>query len=91
MARRLTLEGAKVKLVAELMPYSGGLKRNIVQCLDDYDIPLRLSHTVVDIQGRERVEGVTIAQVMNIFARFRYRRNLFLRYLAFIGWLNSRE
>ena len=45
------------------MPYSGGLKRNIVQCLDDYDIPLRLSHTVVDIQGRERVEGVTIAQV----------------------------
>ena len=63
MARRLTLEGAKVKLVAELMPYSGGLKRNIVQCLDDYDIPLRLSHTVVDIQGRERVEGVTIAQV----------------------------
>lgn len=49
MARRLTLEGAKVKLVAELMPYSGGLKRNIVQCLDDYDIPLRLSHTVVDL------------------------------------------
>ena len=63
MARRMTLEGAKVKCVAELMPYSGGLKRNIVQCLDDYGIPLKLSHTVVDIQGKERVTGVTIAQV----------------------------
>ena len=63
MARRMTLEGAKVKVVAELMPYSGGLKRNIVQCLDDYGIPLKLSHTVVDIQGTERVTGVTIAQV----------------------------
>lgn len=63
MARRMTLEGAKVKLVAELLPYSGGLKRNIVQCLDDFDIPLKLSHTVVDIKGKERVEGVTIAQV----------------------------
>lgn len=63
MARRMTLEGAKVKAVAELMPYSGGLKRNIVQCLQDYDIPLMLSHTVVDIQGKERVEGVTIAKV----------------------------
>lgn len=63
MARRLTLEGAKVKVVAEIMPYSGGLKRNIVQCLDDYGIPLRLSHTVVNIKGQERVEGVTIAQV----------------------------
>lgn len=63
MARRLTLEGANVKVVAELMPYSGGLKRNIVQCLDDYDIPLKLSHTVIDIQGKERVEGVTLAQV----------------------------
>lgn len=63
MARRMTLEGAKVKVVAELMPYSGGLKRNIVQCLQDFDIPLKLSHTVVDIKGRDRVEGVTIAQV----------------------------
>lgn len=63
MARRMTLEGAKVKVVAELMPYSGGLKRNIVQCLDDYGIPLKLSHTVVDIRGKERVTGVTIAQV----------------------------
>ncbi len=63
MARRLTLEGAKVKVVAELMPYSGGLKRNIVQCLDDFGIPLKLSHTVVDIRGRKRVEGVTIAAV----------------------------
>lgn len=63
MARRMTLEGAKVKAVAELMPYSGGLKRNIVQCLQDFDIPLLLSHTVVDIKGKERVEGVTIARV----------------------------
>lgn len=63
MARRMTLEGAHVQAVAELMPYSGGLKRNIVQCLQDYHIPLLLSHTVVDIQGRERVEGVTIAKV----------------------------
>ena len=63
MARRMTLEGAKVKLVAELMPYSGGLKRNIVQCLDDFNIPLKLSHTVVDIQGKERVESVTTAKV----------------------------
>ena len=65
MARRMTLEGAEVQVVAELMPYSGGLKRNIVQCLDDYGIPLKLSHTVVDIQGKERVEGVTLARVEN--------------------------
>lgn len=63
MARRMTLEGAKVKVVAELMPYSGGLKRNIVQCLNDFDIPLKLSHTVIDIEGKERVEAVTIAEV----------------------------
>ena len=63
MARRMTLEGAKVKVVAELMPYSGGLKRNIVQCLEDFHIPLKLSHTVVDIQGKERVTGVTLAEV----------------------------
>jgi len=63
MARRMTLEGARVKVVAELMPYSGGLKRNIVQCLDDYGIPLKLSHTVVDIKGDKRLEGVTIAKV----------------------------
>ncbi len=63
MARRMTLEGAHVQVVAELMPYSGGLKRNIVQCLDDFGIPLKLSHTVVDIQGRERLTGVTLAQV----------------------------
>ena len=63
MARRMTLEGAEVKVVAELMPYSGGLKRNIVQCLDDFGIPLKLSHTVVDIEGKERVEAVTIAEV----------------------------
>ncbi|MCI6631301.1 MAG: FAD-dependent oxidoreductase [Lachnospiraceae bacterium] len=63
MARRMTLEGAKVKVVAELMPYSGGLKRNIVQCLDDYGIPLKLSHTVVDIDGKERLKGITLAEV----------------------------
>ena len=63
MARRMSLEGAKVKCVAEVMPYSGGLKRNIVQCLNDFDIPLLLSHTVVDIKGKERVESVVIAKV----------------------------
>ena len=63
MARRMTLEGAKVKLVAELLPYSGGLKRNIVQCLDDFNIPLHLSHTVVKIHGKKRVTGITIAKV----------------------------
>ena len=63
MARRMTLEGAKVHAVCELMPYSGGLARNIEQCLNDFGIPLKLSHTVVEIHGRERVEGVTIAKV----------------------------
>ena len=63
MARRLTLEGAKVLAVCEIMPYSGGLARNIVQCLDDFGIPLKLSHTVVQIHGRDRVEGVTVAAV----------------------------
>ena len=63
MARRMTFEGAIVKVVAELMPFSGGLKRNIVQCLDDYGIPLKLSHTVIDIEGKERVSAVTIAKV----------------------------
>ena len=63
MARRMTLEGAEVKVVAELMPFSGGLKRNIVQCLDDFGIPLKLSHTVVAIKGKERLEGITLAQV----------------------------
>ncbi|SHE68667.1 NAD(P)/FAD-dependent oxidoreductase [Alkalibacter saccharofermentans] len=63
MARRMTLEGAKVKCVLELMPYSNGLTRNIVQCLDDYDIPLRLSHTVVSVHGDKRLEGITVAKV----------------------------
>ncbi len=63
MARRMTLEGAKVKAVCELMPYSGGLARNIEQCLNDFGIPLMLSHTVVEIHGRERLEGVTIGKV----------------------------
>ena len=62
MARRMTLEGAEVKAVAELMPYSGGLKRNIVQCLNDFDIPLYLSHTVSEIQGRDRVERVVVSE-----------------------------
>ncbi len=63
MARRMTLEGGKVEAVLELLPYSGGLKRNIVQCLDDFDIPLYLSHTVIEIRGKERVEGVVTAEV----------------------------
>ena len=63
MARRMTLEGADVKMVVEIMPYSGGLKRNIVQCLDDFNIPLKLSHTVTKIHGKTRVSGVTIAKV----------------------------
>ena len=63
MARRMTLEGAKVHAVCELMPYSGGLARNIEQCLNDFDISLKLSHTVVNIHGKERLEGVTIAKV----------------------------
>ncbi len=63
MARRMTLEGAKVLACVELMPYSGGLQRNIVQCLDDFNIPLYLSHTITDIEGKNRVEGVTIAKV----------------------------
>jgi NADPH-dependent 2,4-dienoyl-CoA reductase/sulfur reductase-like enzyme len=63
MARRMTLEGAKVKVVCEVMPYSGGLQRNIVQCLEDFDIPLRLSCTVIQVHGEDRVTGVTIADV----------------------------
>ncbi len=63
MARRMTLEGAKVLACVEVMPYSGGLNRNIVQCLHDYDIPLYLSHTVTDIRGRNRVEQVVVSQV----------------------------
>ncbi|MDP0494504.1 MAG: FAD-dependent oxidoreductase [Fusobacterium sp. JB021] len=63
MARRMTLEGAKVEAVVELMPFSGGLARNIAQCLNDYDIPLYLSHTIIDIKGKDRLESVTIAEV----------------------------
>ena len=61
MARRMTLEGAKVKMVVEIQDHSGGLKRNIIQCLRDFDIPLKLSHTVTGIQGKDRVEGVYVA------------------------------
>lgn len=63
MARRMRLEGANVHAVVEIMPYSGGLKRNIVQCLDDFDIPLKLGHTITNIEGKERVKKVTIAKV----------------------------
>ncbi len=63
MARRMVLEGANVKAVCELMPYSNGLVRNVVQCLDDYDIPLKLSHTITFIHGKDRLEGVTVAKV----------------------------
>ena len=63
MARRMTLQGAKVLACVEIMPYSSGLNRNIVQCLEDYNIPLLLSHTVTDIRGRDRLEGVTVAKV----------------------------
>jgi NADPH-dependent 2,4-dienoyl-CoA reductase/sulfur reductase-like enzyme len=63
MARRMTFEGATVKAVVELEPFSSGLKRNVVQCLDDYNIPLKLSHTVVNIKGKDRLAGVTIAKV----------------------------
>ncbi|WP_261830586.1 NAD(P)/FAD-dependent oxidoreductase [Inconstantimicrobium mannanitabidum] len=63
MARRMTLEGAKVKAVVELMPYSNGLNRNIVQCLEDYDIPLYLSHTIIDVEGKTRLNKVVIAKV----------------------------
>lgn len=63
MARRMALEGANVKMVVELMPYSSGLKRNIVQCLDDYNIPLKLSHTIIDIEGKDRLEAVIVAAV----------------------------
>ena len=63
MARRMTLEGAKVHAVCEIMPYSGGLVRNIEQCLNDFNIPMMLKHTVVEVHGNERVEGVTIAKV----------------------------
>lgn len=63
MARRMTLEGAKVKKVCELLPFSGGLKRNIVQCLDDYNIPLELSTTVIEVHGKDRLTGVTTAKV----------------------------
>ena len=63
MARRMTLEGAKVEAVCELMPYSGGLARNIEQCLNDFNIPLKLSHTIVKIHGKDRVCGVTVAEI----------------------------
>lgn len=63
MARRMTFEGAKVKAVVELLPYSSGLKRNIVQCLNDYNIPLMLNHTISKIHGKDRLEGITVVEV----------------------------
>ena len=74
MARRMTLEGAKVLAVVEIMPYSNGLNRNLVQCLEDYDIPLYLSHTVTDIRGKRRVEQVVVSKVDENRARFRERK-----------------
>lgn len=70
MARRMTLEGAKVHAVAEIMPYSSGLKRNIVQCLEDYHIPLFLEHTIVKILGKDRVEGSSSLKSIKIESRF---------------------
>lgn len=67
MARRMTLEGAKVKAVVEIMPYSSGLNRNIAQCLEDYGIPLFLSHSISCVHGKDRVTGVTIAQIDSSF------------------------
>ena len=74
MARRMTLEGAKVLACVELMPYSGGLNRNIVQCLNDFDIPLYLSHTVTDVRGKDRLEQVTVSKVDETAARSPARR-----------------
>ena len=92
MARRMTLQGAKVLACVELMPYSSGLNRNIVQCLQDYDIPLMLSHTVIDIQGRERLSGVTVAQVdREPPAHPRHGEALRLRYAASVRGPDSRK
>lgn len=77
MARRMTLEGAKVLGVAELMPYSNGLNRNIVQCLHDYDIPLYLSHTITDIKGKDRLEQITIQQVDSEFSSIEGTQKVF--------------
>ena len=78
MARRMTFEGAKVKAVVEIMPYSSGLNRNIVQCLNDFDIPLYFSHTVVDIKGKDRVTGVVVAEVDEKLQPKRKRKRSFL-------------
>lgn len=78
MARRMSLEGTKVEAVCEIMPYSGGLTRNIVQCLEDFNIPLYLSHTVAEIHGKERVEGVTIAAVDKTAVLLKKPRERFL-------------
>jgi len=78
--------------VAEIMPYSNGLTRNVVQCLEDFDIPLLLNHTVVYIHGKDRVEGVTIAQVdENLKPYTCYGKILFLRYIATFRRLDSRK
>lgn len=73
MARRMSLEGCKVQAVLEICPFSNGLTRNIVQCLNDYNIPLYLSHTIVKIHGKDRVNGITVAKVDEKCARFRVR------------------
>ena len=92
MARRMTLEGATVKAVFEIMPYSNGLNRNIVQCLEDFGIPLHLSHSVVAVHGEDHVTGVTVAQVddkMNADPGHRIRRGMRLR--APVGGLDPRK
>ena len=76
MARRLSLLGMKVHAVTEIMPYSSGLKRNIVQCLDDFNIPLYLSHKVVDVRGRPRINEVDIAEINDQFEIIRGLRRL---------------
>ena len=83
MARRMTLQGAKVLACVELMPYSSGLNRNIVQCLNDYDIPLYLSHTVIEIHGKDRKGGRKPQD------NPRYGNVLRLRYIAALCWPDS--
>lgn len=89
MARRLTLEGAKVLACVELQPYSGGLQRNITQCLEDFGIPLYLSHTVTDIRGDKRVEQVVVSAVDDSRRRCGQRDGVRLRHPAAVGRADS--
>ena len=85
----MTLEGATVLGVAELMPYSNGLTRNIVQCLTDFDIPLYLSHTVTNIKGKDNLEQITIQAVDANFNPVRYRKSIRCGHTITIHWLDS--